>query len=309
MAVPIERISTVIVPAVSYQLVDLPTLKAELSINATDSTNDTVLTREIAYISQLIINNCSSPFAPFALEQRQDLIQFGRDPFPGKRFGGEDEIALARCPLISVASVVQSLPDGFTKTLAAGTDFLADLATGRLLRLRSDGRIQRWEAFPLTVQYIGGYGALVSGESASVPASGPFTVRPANAMTFAFDQGVAYASGAALTKVGANPSAGQYAVSFSISAGATYTFAAADEGAAVELSYGYNVIPPDLISHGLQIITGRFAARGRDPALIQQDTPGVGTQRWWFGGTPGQTGALPPDIDAALDTYRQPRLA
>jgi hypothetical protein len=300
MTLPIERITTVLAAAASYDLTDLETVKDELSIGDSNTSDDSWLTRAIGQVSRAIERHCNRRFVP---EQLQDLFQFGRDPFPGARFGGEDEIALARWPLLSVGSVSQSLPNGVTKTLVAGTDFLADLAKGRLLRLRSDGRIQRWEAFPLSVQYTAGYGALVQ-ENDAVPSAAPYTVAVSQASAFSCDQSVAYASGTALARVAANPAQGQYSV-----AGGIYTFNAADEGQALAFAYATAAVPDDLVEICLRLITARYSAKDRDPNLIQQDTPGVGTQRWWFGGAPGQKGAFPPDIEAALEDYRPAKVA
>jgi hypothetical protein len=77
-----------------------------------------------------------------------------------------------------------------------------------------------------------------SGESASVPASSPYTYVVANAsLTPLEDFGVFYQSnGIQLTPVASGPTAGQY--SFNVSTG-TYTFAAADAGAGVYVYYTY----------------------------------------------------------------------
>ncbi|WP_395698418.1 hypothetical protein [Methylocella sp.] len=75
-------------------------------------------------------------------------------------------------------------------------------------------------------------------EAVAVPASSPYTATLANAVSFVDDQGVLYAAtGLPLTKVASNPSAGQYAVS----AAGVVTFAAADAGKAVLVSYTYQI--------------------------------------------------------------------
>lgn len=77
-------------------------------------------------------------------------------------------------------------------------------------------------------------------EAAAVPATTPFTVTVANAATYSDDLGVYYASGnnagGRLTRVTAPSAAGQYSVNL---ATGIYTFAAADAGAAVSISYLY----------------------------------------------------------------------
>ena len=301
-----DRIATVITPSASYALVDLATVKDELSIKPTDISKDASLVRNIAFTSAIISNYCSTPFAPFVLEARSDLFQFGKDSFPGIRFAGEDRISLTRCPLLAISSVTQARPDGTVLTLVAGTDYLPDMTKGELLRLDGSGRITRWESLPLTVAYIAGFGVLITAEAQTVSASAPYAVAATNAATFAFDQGVTYANGTPLTNVAANPAKGQY----TINAAGIYGFAAADAGASVNLAYASNQIPYDLVSHCLEILTARWASRGRDPALVQREQPGIGLEKFWFGSAPGQDGELPPRIQAALDnTYRAPRLA
>lgn len=72
-------------------------------------------------------------------------------------------------------------------------------------------------------------------EAQSVPASSPYTITVTNSAQFVDDWGVRYsATGLPLVKVTSAPVQGQY----SVSAG-TYTFAAADAGAAVLISYRY----------------------------------------------------------------------
>jgi hypothetical protein len=80
---------------------------------------------------------------------------------------------------------------------------------------------------------------VADGEAQNVPASSPYTVTVANASTFLNDYGVQYsATQQQLTRLASGtPAQGQYTVS---SAG-VYTFAAADEGAAMLISYTYTV--------------------------------------------------------------------
>lgn len=74
-------------------------------------------------------------------------------------------------------------------------------------------------------------------EAHAVPASSPYTVTVTNSAEFVDDYGVVYAAtGLPLTKVASGPTQGQYSVSAGV-----YTFAAADDGAAVLISYTYTV--------------------------------------------------------------------
>ena len=72
-------------------------------------------------------------------------------------------------------------------------------------------------------------------EAASIPATGPYTVSPTNHATFTLNLGVVYAStGIPFVNVASGPTVGQYSY-----AAGVYTFAAADEGVAVQITYEY----------------------------------------------------------------------
>jgi hypothetical protein len=89
-------------------------------------------------------------------------------------------------------------------------------------------------ASPATGQF-----AVSQYEAQTVPATTPFTVTIANAATYNDDLGVYYAAtGIPMTRVATPAAAGQYSVNF---ATGVYTFAAADAGAALLISYTYNV--------------------------------------------------------------------
>jgi hypothetical protein len=73
-------------------------------------------------------------------------------------------------------------------------------------------------------------------EAGAIPALTTYTVTVANAVTWQADQGVIYAAtGLPFTRVASAPTVGQYSVAAGI-----YTFAAADAGLAVYISYTYS---------------------------------------------------------------------
>lgn len=75
------------------------------------------------------------------------------------------------------------------------------------------------------------------GESANIPTT-PFQVTVANAANFTKDLGVVFSlTGVPLTRVASAPAAGQYSVNETTG---VYTFASADTGKAVLISYNYN---------------------------------------------------------------------
>jgi len=298
--VAFSLVTTVLAAAATYDLTDITTARNELGINGTDAQYDVWLKRAITQVSRAIATDTNRVFAP---ETVQDAFGIQQDPYPYQKPGGAAVLQLSRWPVLAVSSVTQTTAPGTTQALIEGADFRVDAATGRLLRLNSfTGAVTTWEPLSVTVIYSGGYGAAVS-ESHTVGGS-PYQVTVADAASFSCDQSVAYANGTALARVAASPSHGQYSV-----AAGVYTFNAADSGQTLSFAYATLGIPDDLVEVALRLITARFKAKDRDPALIQQDTPGVGTQRWWFGGAPGQKGPFPPDIAGFLDNYRMPVIA
>ncbi len=291
-------VTTVLAPAASYDLTDLATAKIELSLKASDTSKDAWLqSLAIPQVSDDVQTYCKRPIVP---ELVQDAFDVEQDPYPYQTPGGFRALLLMRWPALAILSVTQTIAFNTTQILAEGKDFRLDAENGILLRLNPFTGVQTlWEALPVTVTYTAGCGAMVIGEAHSVPASSPYTVTVAKATTFSCDHQVAYASGAALTRVSASPAIGQYTVEAGV-----YTFNGADAAAALTFTYATVLIPPGVTEIVLRLVTARFKSKDRDPNLIQQDTPGVGSMRWWFGGAPGQKGEFAPDLEAALGKYR-----
>jgi hypothetical protein len=64
--------------------------------------------------------------------------------------------------------------------------------------------------------------------------------------------------------------------------------------------------PMDLQSVCIRIVVARFKAKDRDPTLVERVQPNVGSERWWVGAAPGQSGPYPNELMATLDRYRTP---
>lgn len=76
----------------------------------------------------------------------------------------------------------------------------------------------------------------------------------------------------------------------------------------VVYSAGYATIPLDVEDAIIRMVTRRFASKGRDPNLKQQNVPGVIEQSWWIS-TGTDSGNMSPDITDMLDNYRPPLTA
>jgi hypothetical protein len=107
----------------------------------------------------------------------------------------------------------------------------------------------------------------------------------------ASDGGVTYAAnGVALTAVAANPAQGQYVYT----PGGTYTFSAADAGAAVLISYGY--VPYDLEQACVDMIGDWIAYQSRNGMLSKT----IEAQTVTF-----VNAALPARTKGVLDQYKR----
>ena len=136
--------------------------------------------------------------------------------------------------------------DWTTKELWGQFQFPVDIArgqgkiTGRAKFARIVGAIYGDLFFGQTP--ASGQLTVAENEAASVPATIPYTVTVGNAATYADDLGVYYATGSnagnRFTRVTTPAAAGQYSVN---PATGIYTFAAADAGAAILVSYLYTI--------------------------------------------------------------------
>jgi len=151
-------ISTVTVPADSYDLANLDDVKTELGISG--GASDAVLRRYISSASAAAIQYCN---CAFVAETITDEFWAQRDR--GLRFvhGGIPGLQLSRSPIISVTSVTEN-----GSALVDATDFRIDYANGQLIRLDVNGYPRPWPVFPIVVVYVGGYATVPSDVSDAV---------------------------------------------------------------------------------------------------------------------------------------------
>jgi hypothetical protein len=70
----------------------------------------------------------------------------------------------------------------------------------------------------------------------------------------------------------------------------------------VDYSAGFDPIPDDVQQAVIELCVMEYRGRGRDPMLRERDSPGLGREMYWVGGTPGGS-TLPGDIAGLLDPY------
>lgn len=144
-------ISTVTIPATTYDLVEMETLKTLLGVTTT--ANDAYFSLVITQASKSAQNYCNNAFV---VETLQDQVWPPRENAPWIFSADRNALQLARYPLTSITSVVETIA-GTATTLVAGTDYIANMAFGQLTRLDSYGRPCNWNADPVVVTYAAGY--------------------------------------------------------------------------------------------------------------------------------------------------------
>lgn len=251
------------------------------------STDDALLSRLITDVSGAIAAYLGRPsLTPRTLTERADG-------------NGRTRLFLSHYPVLQISSlIIDNAAVAAAATPAAG----APQPLGYLLEPWDGlppGRPQALDLFAacfhrgrqnVVVTYSAGYA--VENEAAGVPAApGPYNVSAAVPFgPWASDAGATYANGIALTAVSGSPGAGQYNVSAGV-----YTFAAADAGAAVLISYGF--IPAAINNACIEWVAERYRYRTR----IGQSAQTVAGQ---------QTASyslkdMPDFIRASLDPYRR----
>ncbi|MFW2396607.1 hypothetical protein ACN4GL_00395 [Burkholderia pseudomallei] len=132
---------------------------------------------------------------------------------------------------ISFDATVKELFSSYQLPLAIGRGTMK--VTGKAMAGQFQGRVLSDLFFGISKSV--GQTLISDNEAGTIPGTGPYTVTVANSAGWVTDLGVKYAAtGLPLTRVASAPATGQYSV-----AAGVYTFAAADTGLAVAISYTY----------------------------------------------------------------------
>lgn len=76
----------------------------------------------------------------------------------------------------------------------------------------------------------------------------------------------------------------------------------------IQYQAGYAQTPADVEDAVIRMVSRRYAAKGRDPNLKQENVVGVLERSWWIA-TGSDSGNMSPDISDILDNYRVPVVA
>lgn len=298
----VERVTTVLVAATAaappynngpqpgaYDLTDLETAKDELALSSSDQTKDAFIQRAITQASAAISSFCNRVFA---VETIQDLLYIQQDPYPYQVPGGVDPLQLSRWPLAYAGAVAFTgnthssiVVDGIASTagIVAGTlVFGAGIPAGTAVKTVNPTSLILTQAATATASGV----ALTTGVQVIQ------TLSVGDTQTLVYD-----------TDFDIDPNRG-WLIRLNAFTGVSETWEA--EPVTVQYQAGYAQIPDDLVDACLRLVTARFRARGRDPMLLEQTQPNIGTSRYWVGASPGQIGVLPPEIEALVRPYRVP---
>ena len=233
-----------------FDLTNLAALKAWLGLPSAPGQNDVTLASLVTAASRSVYAALSRPsLLPRSIDETIDLET--------------SRVTLRHWPVLQVISVTSRgivVPPDENANPEASFGYLLEpddgVPPGRPQALDLFGHRYRPGRQSLHVSYAAGYA--VQNEAQTVPAASPLQLMAFSPYgPWGSDLGVTYtATGVPLTPVLASPAAGQYAVS-----SGAYTFAAADAGNSVSISYGY--VPQDIAQATLELAAERFRAAER----------------------------------------------
>lgn len=241
----------------AYDLTTLAAVKAWLGIDSSVTASDSLLSALITAASRWELNY---------LSRGNILLGTYTDYYDGAGYG-QQRVVLRRWPVLSISAVmlgsvviqpgVRPTPTNQNSTSGYLLDQWDGIPAGGMQSLDFYAYAIPRGRQNVQVTYQAGYAVL--GEAGVIPAT-PFKIQAAQLYgAWAADGGVSFATGVALVPIASGtPATGQYIVD---PATGIYTFAAADTGKAVLISYSY--IPADLAQACVELVSERFKYRSR----------------------------------------------
>ena len=229
-------------------------VKQWLGIADSDTGSDSLLASLITSASRFVFGHISLTSV---------IVQEYEENYDGY---GQNFMLLKKWPALSIASInfcglsITAEATGNPRTNGYFLSPADDINMGPQ-RLRLFGYCFPKGRNLVDITYTAGFGQY--DEAATVPAT-PFQVTTAK--SWASNIAVTYANGDAMTEVASAPTVGQY----SVSSTGVYTFAAADEGEAVLISYSY--VPADLEQVVTELVAE--AVRYKDRIGVKSKTLG-----------------------------------
>lgn len=303
------RVTTLIKPADTYDLIDLETVKDELNITTED--HDAWLERAITQVSSGMSRYCNrsaavTDEASFPIERVSDLFYPDRDAYPYQVPGGVQPLQLSHWPIAGLIYAKNA-------TAAASGDTVLTLADASKIAAGQP------------------VGAAYSSPPSVPPAAGPEVIQPGTTvegvdgnnitltlpLTGALPSGIPITFGMSVVQTDppGNDKLLAERIDFVVDAPrgqlirldqfTQYPTIWPALKVVVTYSGGFAAIPDDVQTAALRWIAWRWAERDRDPTVRSIEQPELGVQTFWVGGPPS-TGGVPTEILALLDRYRVP---
>jgi hypothetical protein len=284
--------TTVLVPATSYDLTDLATVKDELSIPTLDVTRDPFLTRAIKQMSSAVSHYCNRVFPVETVRDVFDEEQAFHVRY-GFALGGNERLQLSRHPVVGTP---------FARLISAGTE------SGNVLVLTDATGIAVGQ--PVSHASVPDATTVAAIDGASVTLSIPLSapIGAGESVGFGLVLSVFNSYGNPLSREIVQPS--DYQINAEVG---WITFQGIQRARmfvggrlsqiAVTYQGGFIDLPDDLQDATIRAVTARFKGRGRDPALREQNQPILGQQTYWVGSAPGVRGSFGGEIADILDYY------
>lgn len=279
-------------------LTSLASAKAHLGIDPTDTSSDTLLAQFVRSQSRTFQTEVRRDILYKSyVEPRDGNATFSIEPYQYPVVGVDSVVVDGSTILPQPALVAgQAPPDGwvvvndrieivhYPQSIAP---YVPDYAAMQYGMSNPASTFTRGFG-NVVLKYRAGF--VIGAEPASVPATpGPYTVQTIE--TYLSDLGVKYASSnLPLAKVASAPIAGQYSVDNNTG---IYTFAAADQGVAVLLSYAY--VPGDVEQAVIDLVAWRFKERDR----IGQRSASIAGENISF------DSGLPQSVQMVIERYRR----
>ena len=256
---------------IAGDLTTLENVKGWMNISTT--TDDALLNRLISASSQFVQTWVSRQFSVV-------------DKTETRNGTGTSMMALSAQPVLSVASVVIGGQSILASSDGVRAGFVFD---ARMLYLIG----YTFPMAPQNVKIIYKYGYRKSAEAATIPATPTYTIAVARlSLPWNADLSVNYAGGAALVRVAASPTVGQYTC-LDIGGFWTYTFSVTDAGRAIEITYSYT--PPEIEQAVIELVSLRHRERNR----IGENSKSIGGEVVSY-----NVKDMPDSVKTILNNYR-----
>lgn len=309
----VHRLTTLINPATSYDLVTLDQAKKRLKISTGATADDDDLNEFISDVSTAISRHCNrasatADEASFPVEQISDLFYPDRDAYPYLVPGGMQPMQLSHWPVAQVER----------RTLASVLPAGSTVVPCDVSKLKDGMPVGGINVAPVgSLPPLGGAQAIQIGTTIAL-GTGSVTLSLPTLFDIPAGSSMLFGLAAVQTDPPGNDTLLIEGIDFKIDGPrgqllrldrfTRYPVIWPALQVLVTYAGGYDPIPPDIVNAALRWVTQLFNDRGREPNLRSFTQPGLGEKTYWVGG-PATSGGVPDEILSFIERYRVPVVA